>query len=485
MQRPKVKAADFVGQEAYLAQREARTAEDRALHADRRRPHLGVRREALHARRRADPHPRRRHPHRRARPPPLRHHRRLGAVARQARAAGLPAAGGGRIGNELAVSYMEELYPVTVGSVDATPLLDPANERHALMTGRPRLRQAGADSSSEVVLTEDGAGRRRPVRRLHDEPPRGVRRRARGADRRRDGRHGDRAHPRRRRTPSSSCARRSPSAAPPPPTSRPTPPRSARPTSPARSPRWSATTRPPGARHDLVLLGNDAADSGDFQVGIRLAYELGRPVVNGADTVAVDGRPRRRPRSKGPDGHETYRVPLPAVVTVLEGGVEPRYPSVPGPDEGQEGRGRGARRRPPSRPDRSGCGCCCRRRCRATCRSSARAPTPRPPSSTCSSSWGCWPDDPGAGRDRRLRRGRGVPGGAHLRPQPVRRGRGSAGRRGRGRRAAVRPSASPSSWRRTASATCTTSPATRSRRTPAPPGPPRCSRCASRPGRWW
>ena len=57
--------------------------------------------------------------------------RRLGAVARQARAAGLPAARARRvIGNELAVSYMEELYPVTVGSVDATPLLDPANERH-------------------------------------------------------------------------------------------------------------------------------------------------------------------------------------------------------------------------------------------------------------------------------------------------------------------------------------------------------------------
>jgi glycine cleavage system aminomethyltransferase T len=33
------------------------------------------------------------------------------------------------IGNQLAVSYMEELYPVTVGSVDATPLFDPANER--------------------------------------------------------------------------------------------------------------------------------------------------------------------------------------------------------------------------------------------------------------------------------------------------------------------------------------------------------------------
>ena len=32
----------------------------------------------------------------------------------------------------------------------------------------------------------------------------------------------------------------------------------------------------------------------------------------------------------GPDGHEIYRVPMPAVVTVLEGGVEPRYPTVPG-----------------------------------------------------------------------------------------------------------------------------------------------------------
>ena len=30
---------------------------------------------------------------------------------------------------ELAVSYMEELYPVVVGSVDATALFDPANER--------------------------------------------------------------------------------------------------------------------------------------------------------------------------------------------------------------------------------------------------------------------------------------------------------------------------------------------------------------------
>ena len=84
-----------------------------------------------------------------------------------------------------------------------------------------------------------------------------------------------------------------------------------------------------GEGHDLVLLGNDAADSGDFQVGIRLAYELGWPVVNGVATAHVeDGTVVAS--GNGPEGHETYRVPLPAVVTILEGGVEPRYPSVPG-----------------------------------------------------------------------------------------------------------------------------------------------------------
>ena len=81
--------------------------------------------------------------------------------------------------------------------------------------------------------------------------------------------------------------------------------------------------------HDLVLLGNDAADTGDFQAGIRLAYLLNRPVVTGVRTVEVaDGKVTAH--VAGPDGVETYRVPLPAVVTVLEGGVEPRYPTITG-----------------------------------------------------------------------------------------------------------------------------------------------------------
>jgi electron transfer flavoprotein beta subunit len=79
----------------------------------------------------------------------------------------------------------------------------------------------------------------------------------------------------------------------------------------------------------LVLLGNDAADTGDFQVGIRLAYALGLPVVNGVRTVEVDNG-LATAHGDGPDGVETFAVPLPAVVTVLEGGVEPRYPTITG-----------------------------------------------------------------------------------------------------------------------------------------------------------
>ncbi len=84
-----------------------------------------------------------------------------------------------------------------------------------------------------------------------------------------------------------------------------------------------------GTTYDLVLLGNDAADSGDFQVGIRLAHELERPVVTGVKTLAV-GADSVRLQADGAAGRETYEVPLPAVASVLEGGVEPRYPTITG-----------------------------------------------------------------------------------------------------------------------------------------------------------
>jgi electron transfer flavoprotein beta subunit len=80
---------------------------------------------------------------------------------------------------------------------------------------------------------------------------------------------------------------------------------------------------------DVVLLGNDAADTGDFQVGIRLAYALGWPVVAGISNVSVDGATVTA-SGDGPDGTEVFELPLPAVITVMEGGVTPRYPSIVG-----------------------------------------------------------------------------------------------------------------------------------------------------------
>jgi electron transfer flavoprotein beta subunit len=85
-----------------------------------------------------------------------------------------------------------------------------------------------------------------------------------------------------------------------------------------------------GKTYDVIALGNDASDTGDFQVGIRLAYLLDRPVVAGVSTFEVDGEIVRA-RAGAPDGGtETYELAPPVVLTVLEGGVEPRYPSIPG-----------------------------------------------------------------------------------------------------------------------------------------------------------
>ncbi len=85
-----------------------------------------------------------------------------------------------------------------------------------------------------------------------------------------------------------------------------------------------------GTAYDLVLVGNDAADTGDFQVGVRLAYALGRPVLTGISTVEVTADGRAIAKGKGPEGTEVFELPLPAVLAVQEGGIEPRYPSIPG-----------------------------------------------------------------------------------------------------------------------------------------------------------
>ena len=80
---------------------------------------------------------------------------------------------------------------------------------------------------------------------------------------------------------------------------------------------------------DLILFGNESADSGGFQVGARVARTLGRPLVTGLKRVTLEG-PAVRCEQEVEGGRDVYVVPLPAVLTVKEGLNLPRYPSVPG-----------------------------------------------------------------------------------------------------------------------------------------------------------
>jgi electron transfer flavoprotein beta subunit len=83
---------------------------------------------------------------------------------------------------------------------------------------------------------------------------------------------------------------------------------------------------------DLLLFGNEAADTGDYQVGVRVAVALGRPVINGIKEIWFsDDRREVLARREAPGGGwETFDLPLPAVLGVKEGLNLPRYPSVPG-----------------------------------------------------------------------------------------------------------------------------------------------------------
>jgi electron transfer flavoprotein beta subunit len=80
---------------------------------------------------------------------------------------------------------------------------------------------------------------------------------------------------------------------------------------------------------DLILFGNESADSGGFQIGLRVAHALGRPCATGLKGVAVSGAEVRCEQEVA-GGRDVYVLPLPAVLTVLEGLNFPRYPSVPG-----------------------------------------------------------------------------------------------------------------------------------------------------------
>lgn len=84
-----------------------------------------------------------------------------------------------------------------------------------------------------------------------------------------------------------------------------------------------------GEPFDLILFGNESADSGGYQVGVRTARALGRPIVNGVKGIDVENGSVTL-RRETPSGSEVYRLPLPAAVGVKEGINLPRYPTLKG-----------------------------------------------------------------------------------------------------------------------------------------------------------
>ena len=90
-----------------------------------------------------------------------------------------------------------------------------------------------------------------------------------------------------------------------------------------------AASPEPARPYDLLLFGNEAADTGDYQVPVRVAHALGLPCVTGIKNLEVtDAGARAKREYRGTE--EVFDIPLPAVVSVKEGINLPRYPSLPG-----------------------------------------------------------------------------------------------------------------------------------------------------------
>lgn len=84
-----------------------------------------------------------------------------------------------------------------------------------------------------------------------------------------------------------------------------------------------------GHDYDVLLFGNEAADTGGFQVGVRAAHSLDLPCATGIKSLEIQDGTAVAKREVS-SGWEIFNVPLPAVFTIKEGINLPRYPSLPG-----------------------------------------------------------------------------------------------------------------------------------------------------------
>jgi electron transfer flavoprotein beta subunit len=83
------------------------------------------------------------------------------------------------------------------------------------------------------------------------------------------------------------------------------------------------------AEPDLVIAATESTDGYTGTVPVQVAELLGMPSVTFAKAVSTDGTSVKVERQTE-SGYDDVECPLPAVVTVTAGVVEPRYPSFKG-----------------------------------------------------------------------------------------------------------------------------------------------------------
>ena len=154
---------------------------------------------------------------------------------------------------------------------------------------------------------------------------------------------------------------------------------------PRPPPRSSTRVRDRG--FDLLLFGNEAADSGDYQVAVRVAAALDLPCVTGIKGIEIDGgRAVARREAVGRLGGLRGAA---AGRDLGQGGDQPAaLPVAARAAAREEGRARDARAGAARAAASRRCGSSCRRRSRAPSRSSATAPRRRRASSRCCSELG-------------------------------------------------------------------------------------------------
>jgi electron transfer flavoprotein beta subunit len=92
---------------------------------------------------------------------------------------------------------------------------------------------------------------------------------------------------------------------------------------------WVQEREAAGETFELILFGNEAPDTGDYQVGIRVAHALSRSIVSGIKNLELtETSVLARRDFRG--GDEFFELTFPCVVSVKEGINLPRYPSLPG-----------------------------------------------------------------------------------------------------------------------------------------------------------